>query len=155
MTSRFTPETRGAVLQALYSGLSLSESADQAGVPLQTLKNWLTRGRQETDTEYSAFASAVDEARDVAARAPMSDREFRGYLNRAVRGGSVQAMRLWIALRQEDDDEPADPFAELDAHDDLSWIDRLAARKAAGEMDQPVDPPGLTSHPNQGAHNHA
>lgn len=152
MTSRFTPETRGAVLQALYSGLSLSESADQAGLPVQTLKNWLTRGRRETDTDYSAFATAVDEARDVAARAPMSEREFRGYVNRAVRGGSVQAMRLWIALRQADD-ERNDPFAELDEHGEPDFISRLAARhnERRGALDALDD---ITDFGNDDRSNH-
>ena len=131
MTSRFTPETRGTILQGLNAGLTLAESAQGAGLPVQTLRNWLTQGRQEADTEHADFTAAVDAARERAARAPMDDREFRGCLNAAVRAGSVQAMRLWWTVRLDDD-----PDLENDA------VGRLQAqrRERLGRLDQLDDP---------------
>lgn len=119
MRARFTPEARGAILQNLYAGLTLAESAERAGLPPQTLRNWLTRGRGEAGTEHAAFVTAVDEARDVAAAAPMSSAEFRGCLNRAVRRGSVAALKLWWAIHADEAAGGAvdaeDPFAARDA----------------------------------------
>lgn len=113
MTSRFTPETRGRILQSLNAGLTLAESARSAGLPVQTLRNWLTQGRQEADTAHADFTAAVDAARERAARAPMDDREFRGCLNAAVRAGSVQAMKLWWHVRDDDDDLEHDALGQL------------------------------------------
>jgi len=51
-------------------------------------------------------------------------------VSRAVRAGSVQAMRVWLELHDRQQDEPDDPFAALDAaangHNGQSTIDRLA-----------------------------
>lgn len=134
MTRRFTPETRGAVLQGLNAGLTLAESAQRAGLPEQTLKNWLTQGRREADTEHADFAAAVDAARERAARAPMDDREFRGCLNAAVRAGSVQAMKLWWSVRDDDDDLE---------HDALGQLNRRRRERRAGitsRLDELDDP---------------
>jgi len=122
--SRFTAEARGGVLQGLYAGLTLTEAAERAELPAQTVKNWLTRGRSEIGTEHAVFAAAVDAARESAERAAMTEQEFRGCVNRAVRAGSVQAMRLWWAIRS-DDAVDEDPFAGLD--DDP--ITQLARRR--------------------------
>jgi hypothetical protein len=116
MLTRFTPEARDAILAGLRAGLTLGEAAHQADMPVQTVKNWLARGRSEEDTDHAEFAEAVDAAREAAALAPMGDAEFLGHVARAVRSGSVQAMKLWNAIRTADPDAPdADPFAELDA----------------------------------------
>lgn len=130
MRALFSPEVQGAVLRAVYGGLSLVEAAEQAGVGERTLRNWLSAGRKDPESEHGRFAAAVDEARDAAARADMSFDEFRGHVSRAVRAGSVQAMRVWLELHDRQQDEPDDPFAALDAaangHNGQSTIDRLA-----------------------------
>ena len=112
-------------MQGLYAGLTLSEAVGHAGLPVQTVKNWLTRGRSEIGTEYAGFAVAVDAARDAAARAVMSDAEFQGALNRAVRAGSVSAMKLWWQLRAAGDSFEAfgGPFAVLDGPSCLDQLD--------------------------------
>lgn len=135
MTTRFTPETRATVLQALDAGLTLRESARRAGLPEQTLKNWLTKGRQEADTEHADFTAAVDEARDRAARAPMTDREFRGCLNAAVRAGSVQAMKLWWSVREDDD-----PDLENDAIGQINQRRRERRASVRSRLDALDDP---------------
>lgn len=143
MTSKFSPEARGSVLQGLYGGLTLSESIERAGLAEQTVKNWLNRGRKDlsrsVESEHATFAVAVDEARDVASAAEMTLEEFRGHLNRAVRNGSVAAMKLWMDVRPDlDEDEVDDPFARFAESDQL---DRLNARRATRLAAQrPRDP---------------
>lgn len=58
-----------AVRQGLRAQLTLGDSAEQAGVPVQTVKNWLTRGRSEAGMEHAAFAAAIDAGREAAGRA--------------------------------------------------------------------------------------
>ena len=131
MTARFTPELQGSVLRALYAGLTLVEAAEQVGVAERTLRNWLSTGRSNPDSEHGRFAVAVDEARDVAARADMTLDEFRGHLNKAVRAGSVAAMKVWLELHErEQEDGEAGPFASLDSEE--SAIQRLARRRTTG-----------------------
>ena len=131
MTARFTPELQGSVLRALYAGLTLVEAAEQVGIAERTLRNWLSTGRSNPDSEHGRFAVAVDEARDVAARADMTLDEFRGHLNKAVRAGSVAAMKVWLELHdREREDGDEDPFAALDP--DESAIERLARRRTNG-----------------------
>ena len=117
MTTRFGPMVCGSIVQSVRGGLTIAESAERAGVAAQAVRHWLSRGRGEIGTEHAAFAAAVDDARAAASHAPMSDREFRGHLAKAVRGGSVGAMRLWWRTRSEDEldaDLPDDPFTGLD-----------------------------------------
>jgi len=127
MRSRFTPEVRDAVLQALSAGLTLAAAADGAGLPAQTLKNWLVQGRGEVGTPHAEFALAADAAREAAGREVMSDAEFLGCVARAVRKGSVPAMVLWRAIRAEERDEVED--APLD---DIDLLRMRRLRRLAG-----------------------
>jgi hypothetical protein len=91
-----------------------------------------------TPMPYNRHHGADDDARAAAAHAPMSDREFRGHLAKAVRGGSVGAMRLWWRTRSEDEldaERELDPFAELDA----PFTDS-PARRRSGVLDELDDP---------------
>lgn len=138
MTTRFGPTMCGSIIRSVRSGLTIAESAERAGVAAQTVRHWLSRGRGEIGTEHAAFAAAVDDARAAASHAPMSDREFRGHLARAVRNGSVGAMRLWWRTRSEDeldDERELNPFAELDA----PFTDSPAGRRS-GVLDELDDP---------------
>jgi transposase-like protein len=115
--SKFTPENRAVILAQLRTGGSLAGACREIGVRLKTAEGWLTRGRRENDGDYADFAQAVDEARAAHERAGMTPDEFEGHLAKAVRAGSVQAMKLWAELHLKpggkDDDEaakPADPF---------------------------------------------
>lgn len=120
MRSQFSPEASGAVIRWVRAGLTIAEAAERAGLAPQLVRNWLSRGRREVDTEYAAFAVGVDEAREAAQTEELAEGEFHARLNRSVRAGSVQAMRLWWAIHG-DRDEPR-PEDELD---------RLVARRNA------------------------
>ena len=157
MMSRFTEESCAEIVAGVRSGLSLEEAALDAQVAPKTLRNWLTRGRKETNTPHAAFAAAVERAREAAQTAVMDETEFRACLNAAIRRGSVQAMRLWVAIRDDGPHEPdgidallrrraerreragaaaMDPFDELDAGRGESFIERLArdAHSNASQM---------------------
>lgn len=111
--SKFTPESRLAVIARLEAGSSLAQSCSAAGLRLATVKGWLTRGRQERQGAYSEFAAAVDAARK-AAEGPMSPEEFQRHLDRSVRAGNVAAMKLWAEReRRSADDSPA-PKSKVD-----------------------------------------
>jgi len=56
----------------------------------------------------------LEKAQCDPSKPPMTDEEFRGYLEAQVRSGSVQAMRLWAELYREPADTD-DKFAALDA----------------------------------------
>jgi hypothetical protein len=95
----------------------------RAGVREETLKGWLARGRREDLGPFATFAADVSEARRRAQQSPgqMSVAEWREHVERAVRGGSVQAMKLWA-------DRFLIPLDEL-PEVPTSAITRLAARR--------------------------
>lgn len=119
MQSRFNRETTDAILRALSAGSSLADAAEQAGMPAQTVRNWLVQGRAEmgSDTPHARFAAAVDAAREAAREAELTEPEFRERLDSAVRGGSIQALRLWWQIHAGDrgDDRPPDRIDALKA----------------------------------------
>jgi len=94
---KFTAETRGEILGRVAAGVSLADASRASGVRADTVRDWLARGRREDLGPYSDFEAAVADARKQARLAPdpMSPSEFREHLERAVRAGSVQAMKLW------------------------------------------------------------
>ena len=128
--SRFTPETRAALLASLRDGSTLTEACHDAFIAENTVKTWLKRGRREDDTEFSAFAVAVDEAREAAAASVMDDAEFRAHLNRAVRKGSVVAMKLWWQVNHPPD--APSRRSELDDLDRDNFVAQLARRRTNG-----------------------
>lgn len=116
MKALFTPENRGAIIQSVRAGLTIGEAAERAGLAPQTVRNWLTQGRAEdgTGSPHANFAAAVDEAREQAQAADLTEAEFRAHLNKAVRSGSINAARLWWAVHQPDRDSPERPPDALD-----------------------------------------
>ena len=116
---QFTPEATGAVIQGVRAGLTLAEAAERAGLPVQTVANWLSRGRSETGTPHARFAEAVDQAREAAQTEELTEPEFRRLLNRSVRNGSIQAARLWWNVYGTPPDEERPP----------DFIDALKARR--------------------------
>jgi hypothetical protein len=122
---KFTPETRATVVGCVAAGASLADAARRAGVREGTLTGWLARGRREDIGPFAVFAADVADARRQAQQSPgqMSAREFREHVERAVRAGSVQAMKLWAERYL------ASP-EELRAMLPASLITRLAERRS-------------------------
>jgi hypothetical protein len=65
-------------------GLTLTDACKNAGVPFDTARNWITRGRRDPSGEYGAFAVALDRARMAQAPAK-DDHEEPGPVEREVR----------------------------------------------------------------------
>ncbi len=121
MRSRFSQEIADSIVEGVRDGLTIGEAAERSGVAEGTIRNWLSEGRAARDAEHSAFASAVDAAREYAASAEVSEQEFHERLARAVRSGSIQALRLWWSIHGQDRDEERPE----------SKLDRLIARRNA------------------------
>ena len=92
-----------------------------------TAQSWAKRGRKEPEGRYGGFARDLEAARGRTPppREDMTWAEFEACLAKAIRGGSVQAMRVYASIHRSGDaqDKPADadPFAE---------VDQLAERRA-------------------------
>lgn len=123
MASKFTPETRGAVIERTAAGVSLPDIASAIEVRLPTLKSWLTRGRREEAGEYHDFAQAVDSAREEAKNRPepMDEDELLRVVSEAARKGSVSAMKLrWEMIladrepQEAETDTPEDFFRQVE-----------------------------------------
>lgn len=127
--TRFTPETRGALIERFAAGMSVAESCRAIELSEKTAKNWLARGRKEKSGAYTDFVQAVERARaDAAARPePLTEDEHRRLVADVCRKGSVAALKLaWEMILEdrkpaEEADQEADPLAE---------IDELAQRRA-------------------------
>lgn len=125
-STKFTAETRAALLDLFADGLSLKDVCREVGLREKTVKHWLTRGRKEDEGDYAEFAAAVDASRQDAAdfEAPMDEAELKLAVSRAAKKGSVAAQKLlWEMLRAATDDpadQDADPFADLDAEDEVA-----------------------------------
>lgn len=119
--SKFAAEVRCGLIERTASGVSLPDAVRAVGVREATVKGWISRGRRDTDGEYAKFVSELDEAREAARvrPGPLSREEFELRLAEAVRGGSLQAMKLWAELHAKGGEgtpeEPVDEFDELKA----------------------------------------
>ena len=120
--SKFTPTTRGAILERIAAGCTHDEAARATEVSPATLRSWLRRGRREDEGDYSDFELKVREARAEAdARPePMDAAELKQRVSEMVRNGSVAAAKLLHEILEDErkaaggEDEPADPLADLD-----------------------------------------
>jgi hypothetical protein len=118
--SKFTPTTRGALIERTAAGVSLPDACRALDLRLATVKGWITRGHREKAGAYTDFASAVEAARDAAHSRPepMDEDELARVVSGMARGGSVQAAKLrWEMLIREAEEEEVnedDPLAEFD-----------------------------------------
>jgi len=62
MASKFTPERRQLILEALRENPSVPSAASKAGISPVTLNRWLQQG-EEGDPEFAEFALEATEAR--------------------------------------------------------------------------------------------
>lgn len=119
--TKFTPDTRASITASLRAGGSFAGACREVGLRQKTAEGWLTRGRREDEGPYAEFAAAVDEAREVVERASLSREDFEWHLAKAVRAGSVQAMKLWAELNVKKGGDSGEP----DLFDDLAaarWV---------------------------------
>jgi len=126
VTSRFD-EVAGQIVGAVRAGVTLDAACRQASVSIHTAQTWAKRGQKEPEGRYGGFARDLEAARGRTPppREDMTWAEFEACLAKAIRGGSVQAMRVYASIHRpgEAPEEPAeaDPFRE---------VDELAQRRA-------------------------
>lgn len=119
MVSRFD-EVSGQIIGAVRAGATLDAASRQAGVSVETVRSWAHKGRKDTEGRFGGFARELGEAREAAepTQADMSWAEFEACLAKAIREGSVQAMRVYASIHRSGEapaePEQADPFAEVD-----------------------------------------
>ena len=127
--TRFTEGARAGLVARLEAGVPLSDAARAEGLPVDTVRSWLRRGRGEGAGEYADFAAGVERARAKArsARRPVpSEHDVLVLLSEAARNGSVSAMKELRAYHRE---RGAAPSSER--HDSVDALDELAARREA------------------------
>jgi hypothetical protein len=102
--SKFTSDTRQALIERFAAGATIDEAARGCELRPKTLAGWLTRGRREAEGAYTDFTQAVDlarkKAREAAASA-MTPEEFEQHLAKAVRAGSTSAMKLYYEIERD------------------------------------------------------
>ena len=114
----------GQLVGAMKAGLSLRDACRQVGVNENTARGWLRRGRQESEGPFADFAAAMEAARAVEAPfGPMTEKELKLHIWRAVKRGSVQAMKLYAEILRHEERRPPKT-------DSLGAVDELAARRA-------------------------
>lgn len=121
VTSPAFEAAREGLLASVRAGLTVDEAARLAGVRVNTVRSWLSRGRKAPEGPYGRFAAEIDASRELKrlpARSELLTRdELEGLLAEKVRAGSVPAMRLWVDLHRaefEQGEKVDDPFAEFD-----------------------------------------
>ena len=127
------------ILASLKAGASVADAARFCGTREGTVKHWLSKGRREPESKYGDFAAEADAIRAKRELpmldGPVDDAEVEMHLSRAIRNGSVPAMKLWLEVyrpKRKADGDPVDPMAEFDKLAELSRLDQLAARRGAG-----------------------
>ena len=128
--SKFTAETRGALLERTAAGVSLPDACRALGLREQTVKSWLQRGRRESDGPFAEFVAAIEDARlaSAARPGPMDAAELACVVSQAARAGSVAAMKLRHAMLVAEEREDA---GRDDADGPLAEVDELARRRVA------------------------
>jgi hypothetical protein len=131
--SKFTDETRLALLELRRDGATLEEACQQVRVSTKTMKGWLTKGRHELaserDPEYFDFAcawAAATGAAEAEAAKPMTRDEVIEHLEKMVRAGNIRAIETWLKEHPRQGDDDSDAMSGLDA---LDAEDELAQRR--------------------------
>ena len=89
---RLTQQIAAKILQGLRACLPRDVAAARAGVPRETLNNWLARGREAKSGMYRDFAAAVDRAEADAEAALVAT------IAKAAKEGDVKAA-TWLLER--------------------------------------------------------
>jgi hypothetical protein len=116
--SRFD-ELAPKLLSAVHAGATLDEACRNLGVAIGTARGWAYRGRRGSE-RYAEFARTLEAIRGERRRAeqaldgPVTLAEAEAVLARAVRRGSIPALKLWLE-RHDRNHQPAE--------DEFSWLD--------------------------------
>ncbi len=124
MRSRFE-QVAGQLVGAVRAGATLEAAAAQASVSVHTARDWARKGRKDPEGRFGRFAVDLAAARERPARLESSEmgwEEFDAHLAKAVRTGSVQAMRLFASLHRPDGEAAADG-------DEFARFDELATKR--------------------------
>ena len=121
--SKFTEETRQAIIDNLSIGATYKDASEAAGIHYNTFLHWLERGEQAKRGKFKEFLCAVEQAKadarlnytkTIAAAAEKGDwRAALEYLKRRDRenwgdGTEVSGGSNEIVIRYADDDNPTE-----------------------------------------------
>ncbi len=124
MRSRFE-QVAEQLVGAVRAGATLETACAQASISVHTARAWARKGRKDAEGRYAQFAADLAAARERPARlesAEMGWDEFEAHLAKAVRAGSVQAMRLFASLHRPDGEAAVEG-------DEFARFDELATRR--------------------------
>ena len=62
--TKFTPKTKGKILNAVRLGLSIAKSCNIAGIDYNTYRNWETRALEYKEPEFIKFFQECERAKD-------------------------------------------------------------------------------------------
>lgn len=103
-----------AVVEAIRAGASIEDAARAAGCAPRTVDRWLQSGRLNPNGPYGKFSAQVDATRreqglpGTSESEVMSEAELHRAVSRAVRNGSVAAMRLAHEMKMGAEDRAPD-----------------------------------------------
>jgi len=108
--TKFTPEVRAKIIQAIESGNTREAASGFAGIDDGTLYTWLRKGRAAKSGQYREFLKAVTRAESRA------EVGFVNVVAKAAKGGDWKASQYWLSVRKH-----------------RAWSERYLAAKAAEE----------------------
>ena len=125
--TKFTPETRSKLLEAVNAGVYMHIAAEYAGIHVSTLHEWLERGRTDAiagrETDFSEFSEEI-----VRTAAKV---EVRALAQIAQAGTEDWRAAAWLAERRY-----PERYGKRDAHDANSSTVNIVALLGGK---QPVD----------------
>lgn len=143
--TKFTPENRATIIQAVAEGETLTDAAALAGCSRRTVGLWLNKGRKAKSGAHHDFEQRFTAAEQQAADAPkpLTRKAFFAVVSETARKGNTTAQRLYwemletereIAEAERDKDTNAAPRAQSAAHPEpsapVSILDRMRQRDA-------------------------
>jgi len=118
--AKFTPERRERFLTLLETGRNVEQAAADVGINPSTVARWAAKGRAGSSPEAQGFAERFDAIR-AGDGERLTEPDVVRALEKAIRQGSVTAMRIWFDRFGKQGQAPAGP----------DEFDELKARRAA------------------------
>jgi hypothetical protein len=134
--SKFKPQTRRRVIEAITLGCTYEIAASYAGISESTLFRWLASGRDEEDKQYTAFYRSVKEAEAVSAVRNLAS------IAQAAKDGQWAAA-AWLLERRhgyikEPDRPMIDITVEMQNADVVGLIDQIQEQALTELITGPV-----------------